>query len=443
MGIFVLGLLFVAVVGNTYTQQALYDDELVTPAVPIIFQFIPPFNLAKVMADINSAASTFDTTGLPKNSTSIFVFLSFILSFSNADTAAFFSFFFLGYTWDQLYVPGCIPKTENGESYCKYMPPSVHALYYLIMNFFLYGLLTWYLDQVLPGIHGESRPFYFPFTPSYWGCGKKARKSGDSTGAEEDSPLLSRNGGDINSSEASPDEDPDVSTERTKLHQSRDQFPLKIVGLERYFNSYSAKSLFTCKPSTSLHAVKGMDLGIEESRVLSLLGHNGAAKSTTINMLTGLLTPSKGNCYIYGLSVLDDMDEIRNIIGLCPQHDILWNDLTAREHVELFCDLRGIPRDQVNVTVKERLEEVQLLSVADNCVGTFSGGMKRRLSVALAFIGDPKVVFLDEPTTGMDPYVRRDVWNLIIRLKKGRVILMTTHVRISFLYPPSACVCFA
>ena len=75
-----LGLLFVAVVGNTYTQQALYDDELVTPAVPIIFQFIPPFNLAKVMADINSAASTFDTTGLPKNSTSIFVFLSFILS---------------------------------------------------------------------------------------------------------------------------------------------------------------------------------------------------------------------------------------------------------------------------------------------------------------------------------------------------------------------------
>jgi len=391
MGVFVLGLLFVSIVGNTYTQQAIYDDDLVTRAVPIAFQFIPPFNLAKAMADINDAASTFDTNGIPKNVTN--------------------------YTWDKLYEPGCIPKNENGEIYCKEMPATIYALYFLIMNFLLYGILTWYFDQIYPGVHGEPRPFYFLFTPSYWGFKTKkpdVRKS------------IYMNGINADNEE---NEDKDVAAERNQVRSADpDQIPVRIAGLRKVFKSYSLKSLLCkCRAASEFEAVKGLNLGVHHSHLLALLGHNGAGKTTTISMMTGLLSPTSGGCYLYGKDIFEDMDEISEIIGYCPQHDILWNDLTAREHMEIFCELKGIPEKEITSLINDRLEDVQLFSVSDHCVGTFSGGMKRRLSVTLSFIGDPKVVFLDEPTTGMDPYVRRDVWNLILRLKKGRAVIMTTH----------------
>jgi len=112
---------------------------------------------------------------------------------------------------------------------------------------------------------------------------------------------------------------------------------------------------------------------------------------------------------------------------VCPQHDVLWGDLTAREHMELFANLKDIPRQHMQEEIRTLLEEVQLNHVADYRVNTFSGGMKRRLSVALSFLGDPKIMFLDEPTTGMDPRVRRDIWNLILRMKHNRITIMTTH----------------
>ena len=202
------------------------------------------------------------------------------------------------------------------------------------------------------------------------------------------------------------------------------------------------------RPAATNIAVNDLCLVCEDSQVLSLVGHNGAGKTTAINMLTGMLSTTEGDSYIYGLSVKNDMDKVRDIMGICPQHDILWNDLTAREHMQIFCDLRQIPYEQVDDVIRERLEDVQLFDVQNNAVGTFSGGMKRRLSVALSFVGNPKIVYLDEPTTGMvftavessflkikmkyrhnqDPYIRRDIWNLILRLKKNRVIVMTTHV---------------
>jgi len=223
-------------------------------------------------------------------------------------------------------------------------------------------------------------------------------------------------------------EDKDVAAERTKVRSDlSNQAPVKISGLRKVFKSYSMKSLVKCKATTEFEAVAGLDLGIDDSHLLALLGHNGAGKTTTINMMTGLLSPTAGVCYLYGKDISSDMDEIRDIIGYCPQHDILWSDLTTREHMEIICEIKAIPQNQVQQLISQRLDDVQLLSVSEHCVGTFSGGMKRRLSVSLAFIGDPKVVFLDEPTTGMDPYVRRDVWNLILRLKKGRAVIMTTH----------------
>jgi len=129
----------------------------------------------------------------------------------------FFPLFLAVYTWSRLYEEGCIPKTENGVPYCEPMPATIFAFYYLIMNFFIFGVLTWYLDQVLPAVHGESRPVYFPFMPSYWGFALSKKKEG----SDENSPLLSAESSQVNSDsdEAEGPEDP-VSLKLTSAFES-------------------------------------------------------------------------------------------------------------------------------------------------------------------------------------------------------------------------------
>lgn len=141
-------------------------------------------------------------------------------------------------------------------------------------------------------------------------------------------------------------------------------------------------------------------------------------------MLSGLTPSSGGDALIYNYSVRNDMSEIRKIMGICPQHDILFDDLTAREHIQLYAGLKGVPSSQWEPLIQERLGLVRLLSVADIRAGTFSGGMKRRLSLVIATIGDPKIIFMDEPTTGMDPVNRRHVWGFVEKFKNGRVIIL-------------------
>ena len=154
-----------------------------------------------------------------------------------------------------------------------------------------------------------------------------------------------------------------------------------------------------------------MDIGRGE--LIALLGHNGAGKSTLINILTGILGSTAGTAKLFGFDLKDNISEIQRMIGLVPQFDILWGELTAREHLDLFAKLRGIPQSQIPALIKEKLIEVNLENVADSVVRTYSGGMKRRLSVAIGGIGNPKIIIMDEPTTGMDPVNKRAVWKLI------------------------------
>jgi len=184
------------------------------------------------------------------------------------------------------------------------------------------------------------------------------------------------------------------------------------------------KGLIPCNRE-EVTAVDGISLAIEKGTLFCLLGHNGAGKTTTISMLTGLFSPTSGDATIFGHSVVEDMDSVRAITGVCPQHDILWRELTAKEHLTLFAELKGAKN--IDSLINQTLEDVRLTHVANVRVGTFSGGMKRRLSVAISGIGDPKIIFLDEPTTGMDPGNRRAVWDMIEKLKKNRVIFLTTH----------------
>lgn len=158
------------------------------------------------------------------------------------------------------------------------------------------------------------------------------------------------------------------------------------------------------------------------------LGKNGAGKTTTMSMLVGLFSPSSGTAYLDGKDIRTEIDEARKSVGICPQHDILFNDLTVKEHLIFYCTLKGMTDS--DLIDKEVLHYTKLLGISEKLnapSGTLSGGMKRRLSIAIALCGDTKIVILDEPSSGMDSCARRELWNLLINEKKKRTILLSTH----------------
>ncbi|KAL7753598.1 hypothetical protein RI367_000529 [Sorochytrium milnesiophthora] len=174
-------------------------------------------------------------------------------------------------------------------------------------------------------------------------------------------------------------------------------------------------------------AVNAISMTLRKGRCLALLGHNGAGKSTLINMLSGLLSPTSGNAYVFGHALTHGAAPIQRVLGTCSQDDIQYPELSAREHLRLYARFKGIPTSELKEYIDGRLDLVGLLPHADQLVGEYSGGMKRRLSIVGAGIGDPQFIILDEPTTGMDPINRRKVWQYIARLKRDCVLLLTSH----------------
>jgi len=146
-------------------------------------------------------------------------------------------------------------------------------------------------------------------------------------------------------------------------------------------------------------------------------------------MLTGMTSSSGGSARIFGYDINDpnQMNEIRKMTGICPQHDVLFDELTPREHLQFFARIRGIKTNVINTEVDTILSDIDLKEKADAIASTLSGGQKRKLSVGIALIGDPKLIFLDEPTAGVDPYSRRHMWSILKQRKEGKVILLTTH----------------
>ena len=174
-------------------------------------------------------------------------------------------------------------------------------------------------------------------------------------------------------------------------------------------------------------AVHDLSLGIERCECFGLLGPNGAGKTTTIRMMEGFLDPSSGAAIIEGLSIPGDIDSIYSLMGACPQHDLLWGGLTGREHLLFYGRLKNLGGDELRRGVDDGLRSVNLFDVGDNLVSSYSGGMKRRLSVAIALMGDPLVVYLDEPSTGLDPSSRRLLWEVIKNARKNKAVVLTTH----------------
>ncbi len=176
-------------------------------------------------------------------------------------------------------------------------------------------------------------------------------------------------------------------------------------------------------------AVDGLSFTVEEGEIFGLLGPNGAGKSTLIRMLTTLLPPTSGTAVVNGFDVVSAANKVRHSIGVIPQAMTSDLDLSAEENMEIFGKLYGVPAERRHRITRELLEAVDLQQWADKPVKNFSGGMRRRLEIARGLVHEPRIFFLDEPTTGLDPVSRVAVWDMLMKLKQGRdlTILLTTH----------------
>jgi ABC-2 type transport system ATP-binding protein len=176
-----------------------------------------------------------------------------------------------------------------------------------------------------------------------------------------------------------------------------------------------------------LIAVNGIDLSIKEGELFSLLGPNGAGKTTAIKMLCCLLRPSSGTATVMGHDINEDPMAVKRIIDVSPQETAIAEHLNAWENLSLIGGIRGLAKEEVKKRSEDLLEMVGLTKRAKEQVRKFSGGMKRRLSIAMALVSDPQILFLDEPTLGLDPQSRRGIWEHIAELKGKKTILLTTH----------------
>ncbi|MCJ7791425.1 MAG: ATP-binding cassette domain-containing protein [Dehalococcoidia bacterium] len=181
------------------------------------------------------------------------------------------------------------------------------------------------------------------------------------------------------------------------------------------------------KEFNGLVAVNGVDLEIKKGELFSLLGPNGAGKTTTIRMLCCLLKPTKGTASILGYDIAKEPFKVKKLIGVSPQDTVLSERLNCWENLALIGKVHGLSSKEVKRRSKELLETMGLMERSKDQVRKFSGGMKRRLSIIMALVHEPEVLFLDEPTLGLDPQARRAIWEYIAQLKGKKTILLTTH----------------
>ncbi|OVA09055.1 ABC transporter-like [Macleaya cordata] len=297
---------------------------------------------------------------------------------------------------------------------------------WLVGTFILWFLLALYFDNVIPNASGVRKSCFYFLKPGYW--------TGRGGGKVEEGGICSCTSAIPPLEDITPD-DEDVREEENIVKQQMAEgsddpnIAVQVRGLAKTYPGTLDIGCCKCKRTSPYHAVKGLWVNFQKDQLFCLLGPNGAGKTTAINCLTGNTPVTGGDALIYGYSVRSSvgMSHIRRLIGVCPQFDILWDELSGKEHLHLFASIKGLPPATIKSVVERSLAEVKLANAVNVRAGSCSGGMKRRLSVAIALIGDPKLVILDEPTTGMDPITRRHVWDIIEDAKKGRAIVLTTH----------------
>ncbi|XP_001496596.3 ATP-binding cassette sub-family A member 13 [Equus caballus] len=268
----------------------------------------------------------------------------------------------------------------------------------------LYFLCGWYLSNLIPGTFGLRKPWYFPFTASYWKnvCGLLEKrqfalssnlfffnKNCDSKGSMPQNNEAELEGGP-----------PGVA----------------LMSVTKDYERHKA-------------AVQDLTLTFHRDQITALLGTNGAGKTTVISLLTGLYPPTSGTIIVNGKNLQTDLSTVRKELGVCPQQDVLFDNLTVLEHLLLFASIKApqCTQKELRQQVHKTLQDVELTQHQHKQTRALSGGMKRKLSIGMAFIGKSRTVVLDEPTSGVDPCSRRSIWDILLKYREGRTVIFTTH----------------
>ncbi|KAI8621977.1 P-loop containing nucleoside triphosphate hydrolase protein [Chytriomyces sp. MP71] len=301
----------------------------------------------------------------------------------------------------------------------KYGDEVFKAIQFMIAEVFIYGLISIYLSFVTPSEFGKQYAWHFPVTlPIAFLQKQKRKKLNNGIDPLSESQLALAMEIDVAETQF---EDVDVKAEKAKIEKAEypKGSPLVISHMRKVYPSRRGLG--------PKFAVKDVSFAAEVGQVFGLLGPNGAGKTTLISILTGIYNPSYGHGIMAGYDIHSSSADICKVMGICPQFDILWDDLTVEEHLYFYARLKGATALNEHIYVQQALANVSLTSLKDRLSKRLSGGEKRRLSIAIALIGTPKVVFLDEPTTGLDPEVRRLIWNIVQHAKEGKAIILTTH----------------
>lgn len=187
------------------------------------------------------------------------------------------------------------------------------------------------------------------------------------------------------------------------------------------------KTIELVKQYKSLTAVDNLHLEIKQGELFSLLGVNGAGKTTAIKMLSCLTKPTRGDAIVGGYSIIKEPERVKQLIGVSPQETAVAPNLSVKENLELFCGIHGFSKEKTEEKIKELSDQFSLDDVLQRKAGKLSGGLQRRVSIAMALISEPQILFLDEPTLGLDVLARHDLWEVIRSLKGKITIILTTH----------------
>ncbi|KTF79133.1 hypothetical protein cypCar_00033281 [Cyprinus carpio] len=306
-----------------------------------------------------------------------------------------------GIQWSNMYISPLAGDTSSFGWLC----------WLLLIDSVVYFIIGIYIRMVFPGKYGIGLPWYFPVTRSFWTdmfscCSRTPKKIGRG--------LLFTN----------------MMQEQNITDKSKGKSSLAENGEDDFSGLPVGVSLYgLTKTYDNRHAVDNLNLSFYEGHVTSLLGHNGAGKTTTMSLLTGLFAPTSGTIEVYGMDMQTSIDDVRKEMGVCMQYDVLFDHLTTKEHLLLYAQIKAphLTKQEVNEQVRRILMETDMHSHRHKRVGTLSGGMKRKLSISIAFIGGSRLVVLDEPTTGVDPCSRRSIWDIVLQHKKERTIILSTH----------------
>lgn len=263
-----------------------------------------------------------------------------------------------------------------------------HVTIMLLLASLLYLMITLYLERIFPGDYGVPEKWNFPI--------KMLLGQNRNPEVEDVTPAKSANSDFI------------------EAYPKGKNAGIQMKALRKVYGNKKV-------------AVEGLNLNMYDDEITVLLGDNGAGKTTTMSMLTGMFPPTSGTAVVNGSDIRSDIAGVRQSIGLCPQHNILFDDLTVREHIIFFSKLKGLTDAEADMEVLKFVEILELQPKIDAQSKTLSGGMKRKLSVGVALCGGSKVVLCDEPTSGMDPAARRALWDLLQQEKRGRTICLSTH----------------